>query len=104
MQAHNGSSGVTADTWMPADDQERSLLDRINAGLSEEVNQRYYELIAKRQEGRLTPEEHKELLELAGQLERFTVQRLEALVALAQHRQVSLREPMESLESDGKRE
>src|SRR5262245_37038433 len=62
---------------------EAELLQNINRGLPEAARQRYADLMAKRDEETLTPEEHAELLRLTDQAERLQAERMESLVALA---------------------
>jgi len=73
------------------------LLSKINQGLPEATWQRYYQLIAKRQD-ETNAEEHRELLHLTEQVERLDAQRLEYLVELARLRQTTLPALMESLD------
>ena len=77
---------------------ETDLLTKINNGLPAKVQQRYRKLIKIRQEERLTPEDHEELLRLTDEVERKQVERLEALSELARLRGKSLRELMEALD------
>jgi hypothetical protein len=70
--------------------READLLRQINQGLPEELLRRYEELVAKRQGETLTPEEHVDLLRLSGQVEELERRRLEALVELAQQRQMPM--------------
>lgn len=74
------------------------MLSKINQGLPEATWQRYYQLIAKRQDETLNAEEHRELLHLTEQVERLDAQRLEYLVELARLRQTTLPALMESLD------
>lgn len=76
---------------------ETELLLRINQSLPAEVASRYDELIAKRRAETLTPDEHRELLELTEIAEGRDADRLEALVELARLRRTSLRKLMEAL-------
>lgn len=69
---------------------EAELLQRINRGLPTDVQRRYSELISRRQSGRLTPEEHRELLRLTEQVERVDAERAADLAALARLRGVPL--------------
>ncbi|NOX63846.1 MAG: hypothetical protein GXP42_18165 [Chloroflexi bacterium] len=69
---------------------EADLLSKINRGAPPEKQKRYRELIAKRQGGTLTPEEHQELLELGDEMERLEAKRLKYLSQLAEIRGVSL--------------
>ena len=72
--------------------QEAQLLQTINAGLPESFWSRYRELTARRRTEVLTEPEHKELIALSDQTEEKTLQRTEALVALAQLRGIGLDE------------
>lgn len=69
---------------------EAELLEKINQGLSSDVQQRYDELTAKRRAEILTPEEHKELLALIDHNEEADAERLQALTELAQLRHISV--------------
>jgi hypothetical protein len=69
---------------------ESELLLIVNRGLPEPIGLRYRELIAKRRQQTLTPEEHDELLRLTDQVEQLEADRLAALSALAQVRQTTL--------------
>ena len=69
---------------------ESELLAQINQGIPAPVQQRYAELIARRQMERLTPEEHQELLQLTEQIEQIEAQRVEDLATLAHLRGTSL--------------
>jgi hypothetical protein len=76
---------------------ETDLLEQINQGLPQTVRLRYDELATKLQEETLTPSEHEELLRLTDQIEQADVERLCALIALAELRQVSLDTLMDQL-------
>ena len=80
-----------------ASDEETRLLLSINEGVSVELSDRVASLIEKRDDCSLTVEENSELLQLADEVERRGVERLEALSKLAELRGVSLRELMQSL-------
>jgi hypothetical protein len=69
---------------------ETELLLVVNRGLPEPIRVRYRDLIAKRRERALAPEEHDELLRLTDQVEQLEADRLAALSALAQVRQTTL--------------
>jgi hypothetical protein len=69
---------------------EADLLQRINQGLPPSQQERYQELIAKRQAQTLTTEDHRELLQLTDQAELVQANRAAALVALAQLRGISV--------------
>ncbi len=71
-------------------DREVELLEKINRGLSPEAQERYDELTAKRRAETLSPEEHDELLATIDRIERSDAERVQALIALAQLRQVSV--------------
>jgi carbon storage regulator CsrA len=76
---------------------ETRLLLAINEGVPVELTDRAEFLIEKRDDCSLTVEENSELLQLADEVERRGVERLEALSKLAELRGVSLRELMQSL-------
>ena len=76
---------------------ETELLMKINNGLPTDVRARYWVLIGKRQEESLTEEEYEELLRLSDQTEQLQVERLEALIELAQLRGTTLDALMDSL-------
>jgi hypothetical protein len=78
--------------------EEAELLLHINRRLPEEVQQRYAELMAKRDAETLSEAEYAELLRLTKQVEAFDVARLEALSKLAVLRGVTLSELMRHLE------
>lgn len=77
--------------------RETKLLKKINKGISETAWQRYKELVQRRQEEQLMVGEQEELLQLSNQIELAHAQRMEALVELAQLRNVPLRDLMNSL-------
>lgn len=76
---------------------EAQLLLKINEGLPPEVQKRYDELIAKRREESLTPDEYDELLRLSTENENMEARRIEYFVELARYRKVSLTDLMESM-------
>ena len=76
---------------------ESELLARINRGFPDDWSGRYAELIERRRDETLTPEEHQELLRLTAEAERIEGDRLSALVELAQFRGVPLRTLMDDL-------
>jgi hypothetical protein len=78
-------------------DEETRLLLAINEGVSVKLTDRAASLIAKRDDCGLTVEESSELLQLADEVERRGVERLDALSRLAERRGVSLRELTQSL-------
>ncbi len=77
--------------------EETELLSAINQGLPPEVRERYTALIARRREGSLTPDEHRELVRLGDEVEVMDARRAERLVELSRLRGVSLDEVMDSL-------
>ncbi len=70
--------------------EEGRFLQQINQGLSPTTQARYAELTARRQEETLSPEEHRELLELTDRIEHADAERVRALGGLAQLRDVSV--------------
>jgi hypothetical protein len=79
---------------------ETALLLKINQGFAPAPQQRYDELLEKRDARALTPEEYQELLALTDQVEALNVERVQALADLARLRQVSLPEVMRQLGLD----
>ena len=79
---------------------ETELLLKINQGFAPAPQQRYDELLEKRDARTLTPAEYQELLDLTDQVEAFNVERVQALADLARLRQVSLPEVMRQLGLD----
>lgn len=79
---------------------ETDLLLKINQGFAPAQQQRYDELLEKRDARTLTPAEYQELLDLTDQVEAFNVERVQALADLARLRQVSLPEVMRRLGLD----
>jgi hypothetical protein len=77
--------------------READLLQQINQGVPQGMQQRFDELTARRRADVLTPEEHQELLQLIDQIEQLDVKRMEGLAELAQLRKVSLRKLMKQL-------
>jgi carbon storage regulator CsrA len=80
-----------------ASEEETELLLSINEGVPAELTDRAASLIEKRDSSSLTVEESGELLQLADEVERRGVERLEALSRLAELRGVSLRDLMQTL-------
>lgn len=76
---------------------ETELLLKINQGLPAQRQQRFNELVAKRQTETLTPEEHQELLQLTDDIETSDAQRMHYLTELARLRGVSLTALMKDL-------
>lgn len=80
---------------LPAEESE--LLQKINRGLPADLDQRYRELVAKRRSDTLSPSEHKELLSLTDDVEKWQAERVGHLVKLAELRGVSLPDLMDDL-------
>jgi hypothetical protein len=78
-------------------EEEAQLLLKINQGVPADLRSRYQVLRQKREAETLTDAEYEALIQLSNQIEQIGVQRLEALASLAQLRQVSLLELMETL-------
>ncbi|NEZ56071.1 STAS/SEC14 domain-containing protein [Leptolyngbyaceae cyanobacterium CCMR0082] len=78
--------------------QETELLQQINQGLPPEIQQRYDQLQAKLQAETISIDEHQNLLTLIDTVEQADAKRLEALMTLAQLRQVSLPDLMAQLD------
>jgi hypothetical protein len=76
---------------------ESELLQRINQGIPVEIQKRYNELIAKRQEETLEPQEYDELISLTHKVEKLEAKRVADLIELARLRQVSLDELLAQL-------
>jgi hypothetical protein len=78
-------------------EEEAQLLLKINQGLPANLLAQYQILREKREAESLTDLEHNNLIQLSTQIEQIGAQRLEALAHLAQLRQVSLLDLMETL-------
>lgn len=78
--------------------QEAELLQKINQGLSVEMQQRFTLLTAKRRAETLTSEEYQELLGLVDEIELKDAKRVEYLAELAQLRNIPLRMLMKQLD------
>ena len=70
---------------------ETALLLQINEGISAETQQRFDELVAKRQEETITPEERAELIQLTDQSEQCDAQRVADTPTLAAWRPIGSR-------------
>jgi hypothetical protein len=77
--------------------QESLLLQKINLGLPDKTQQRYDDLRAKLHSETITKDEYQELLTLTDEVELADANRLQALIELAQLRNVSLPEIMKQL-------
>ncbi len=76
---------------------ESALLLKINQGIPPAVQQRYDELIDKRDARTLTPEEYRELLDMTDQVELFDAKRMERIMELARLREQPLSVLLEEL-------
>lgn len=79
---------------------ESALLTVIHRQLSSEQAARLQTLSRKQEEERITESERTELLQLTDLIEQADVERAEALLALAQQRQLSLGELLHQLDLD----
>jgi DNA-binding CsgD family transcriptional regulator len=77
--------------------RESELLLKINQGIPAEIQRRYDDLIARRQNFALTPTEYEELLRLTNQIEMLDAQRIEYLSKLARLRKKPLTVVMDEL-------
>ncbi len=77
--------------------KESELLQKINQGLPKTIWDPYKQLVAKRRNGTLTPDEHKMLIHFSNQLEEMNAERMGYLVELAQLWQQPLRKVMDKL-------
>lgn len=71
--------------------EESRLIERINRGLPPTLSKRYTQLIRRRKSGRLTGQEHQELLELTHQAESRDADRAAALLELSTLRRIPMR-------------
>jgi hypothetical protein len=78
-------------------EEEAQLLLKINQGIPSDLRASYQILREKREAETLDDKEYDSLIQLSNQLEQMGAQRLEALAKLAQLRQVSLLDLMETL-------
>ncbi len=81
---------------LPQDESE--LMLKISQGLPSEIRKRFSELVAKRQEEKLTPDEHRELLHLNDIIEKSDAERMKHISDLAHIRGISFEVMMEELE------
>jgi hypothetical protein len=89
LQAQREASLVSRD--------ESELLQKINQKIPHELQSRADELMAKRREETLTPDEYDELLRVTDEIGELDVERVECLAELASIREVSLAELMKQL-------
>src|SRR5262249_13346554 len=79
------------------DRTESELFEIINQGMSAETQNRFTALKARLQADTMTPQEQAELIQITDQNEIQNARRIEALIALAQHRGVTVRQLMDQL-------
>ena len=89
LRAQRKAPGLSTD--------ETELLLKINQGLPIDVQQRFDELVAKRQAENLSSEEYQELVSLTEQIEQSDAQRMQHMVDLARHRGIPLTKLMDEL-------
>ncbi len=77
--------------------KEAELLKQINKGMPQDVLRPLQELKSKMEAGTLTESEHATYLQLTETLEQYDVQRLECLIELAQLRNQTVAELIDSL-------
>ena len=77
--------------------EETALLKKINRGLPADTKRRLIALEAKRIEGILTEDEHRELLEIVEVVEQLNVERVQYLGELARMKGMVVRELMKEL-------
>jgi len=80
-----------------ASKDEAALLKKINHGIPLSTQERYDELVIKRDAETSTDPEYNELLQLTDQIEKVDAERLGNLAELARIRQTSLDDLMEEL-------
>ena len=89
LDAHRRAPGLSR--------EETRLLEDINRGLPQEIQDRMVALTAKRREESLSAAEHAELVRLTDRAEALQADRLERLAELAALRQIPLRDLMNDL-------
>lgn len=89
MKAKRSAPAVSKD--------EAALLQQINKSLPPDVQQRYDTLRAKLSDETITPDEHQELIAFNDRIEEADVERVKALAALAQLRNISITDLMDEL-------
>jgi hypothetical protein len=76
---------------------EVDLLQHVNLGFGDKWWSRYHSLIELRQAETLTEDEHLQLIEMSDALELANVDRVKALIAIAQLRGCDVKDVMKSL-------
>lgn len=77
---------------------ESNLRININKGIPDKIQNRFYELILKRDDETLTNDEYKELLRLTDEIENFDAKRVEYLSKLAKLRKTTVSKLMDDLD------
>lgn len=88
---------VTSPTEPRLPKQETALFLKINRSLTPEQQERYDELRATREDETLTPAEHVELSQCVEEIETLWIDRLQAVLELAQLRRISPQQLMQQL-------
>jgi hypothetical protein len=91
------SSGKTRTNPADLSPQEARLILKVHSNLPDRKRKRYHKLIEKSEAGRLTPEEHAELLTLVDESEKVWAERIKALAELARLRRATPVEVMKQL-------
>jgi hypothetical protein len=76
---------------------ESELLLKINQGIPDQLQQRFNQLVAKRQALDLTEADYAELIQLTDRIEQLDAERIESLAELARLKNKSLTEMMHDL-------
>jgi hypothetical protein len=76
---------------------ESELLLKINQGIPDQLQQRFNQLVAKRQALDLTEADYAELVQLTDRIEQLDAERIESLAELARLKNKSLTEMMHDL-------
>ncbi|MEM7534764.1 MAG: STAS/SEC14 domain-containing protein [Chloroflexota bacterium] len=98
MRVLEGLLTLRAKRYVPTVSKEESeLLEKINVGLSPEVQLYYHQLIEKRLDETMNETEHQEFISLNQQIEAMNVERISNLIKLAAIRQVSVPQLMKDL-------
>ena len=77
--------------------EESELFMKINKGLPSDIQKRFDELVAKREEEILTPAEHRELIRLTEKIEKSDAERMKYISKLACLRGVTIDSLMREL-------
>jgi predicted DNA binding CopG/RHH family protein len=88
---------VSRHSKLPLSKAEADLLEQINIGLPAQRWQEYHSLLAKRRAETLTEAEQSTLIAISDRIEQANVQRVRALIALAEMRGTDLSTLMRQL-------